>query len=525
MIQLKTQTREYWESDFTLKDGDFDQLYNHFLEVGSPQTTSEITRVIIAFRLAEERAELSRRLSGRIVYQPQAKYQVADALVFAALNYSYGEVVAERDGHNPELGEFKVITVEVNGKRRQFAAELKTSHVLNLGQADVQSLIETISADDIYARYGQIVEQRVVKSLQAREEFVFLGGEWLIKPLLADINIGHLHLAEAVLDMTAGGPLKTDEMIVHLDLDPGVNQRSQRFSLNYYLLHDERFDEVAPRGQVAWFLRRLEPEAVKTCAERLVYKPLVYDRALLAAPLLALERELSDEWSDLEVAVETTSVTFPVIYPHRLVGTLPLNSRLRKLLPIGRSPRQLLTFHDAQTGQALQVWVVEAFRYIYGLRDWFDANGIPVGAMLTVRATATPGEFELDYDRRRPQREDVRLATIEDNRIHFELDRRRVACGYDELMIVGTDYAAAVDGLWRRYQSQQRSLTSILVDLLPELARLSLQGAVHAKTLYSALNMVRRVPPGPMFAELIRHPAFQSVGDHYWRFDSKRWQQ
>lgn len=524
MIQLQTQTREYWEGDFTLRSGDIDQLNNHFLEVGRPQSTSDLAHVIVALRLAEERAELARRLAGRSVYQPQHSYAVGDMLVFPALNYAYGEVTDIRQGHNPEIEAFKVITVDLGGKRRQFATELTAPHPLNLGEADVQSLVENVTTEDVYSRYKAIIEGKLSKALRARDEFIFLGGQWLIKVLLADINIGHLHLAEAVLDMSGGGPLPTEEMIVHLDLDPGIDVVTQRFSLNYQLMRDDRFDEVAPRGRVAWFLRRLEPEAVRTCAERLAYKPIAYDRALLVAPLLLLERELSDEWSDLEAPLEATTVTFPLIYPHRLVGTLPLNSRLRKLLPLGRSPRQMLTFRDAQTGEAILVWVVEAFRYIYGLRDWFDANGISVGGILTVRISETAGEFEIDYDRRRPQREDVRLATVEDNRLHFELDRRRIACGYDDQLIVGTDFSAAVDGLWRRYQSQQRSLSSIMAELMPELARLSLQGAVHAKTLYSALNMVRRTPPGPMFAELVRHPAFQSVGDHYWRFDSKRWQ-
>jgi hypothetical protein len=30
------------------------------------------------------------------------------------------------------------------------------------------------------------------------------------------------------------------------------------------------------------------------------------------------------------------------------------------------------------------------------------------------------------------------------------------------------------------------------------------------------------VPPGPVFAELVKHPAFQPVGDHYWQFEAGR---
>jgi len=54
------------------------------------------------------------------------------------------------------------------------------------------------------------------------------------------------------------------------------------------------------------------------------------------------------------------------------------------------------------------------------------------------------------------------------------------------------------------------------------LASLNPQETVHTKTLYSAINMIRRVPPGPLFTELIKHPDFQPVGDHYWQYEPNR---
>jgi hypothetical protein len=63
----------------------------------------------------------------------------------------------------------------------------------------------------------------------------------------------------------------------------------------------------------------------------------------------------------------------------------------------------------------------------------------------------------------------------------------------------------------------------LLADLVPELAKLNPQGTVHTKTIYSAVNMLRRCPPGPILAELISRPAFVSVGGGYWRFDETRW--
>jgi hypothetical protein len=128
----------------------------------------------------------------------------------------------------------------------------------------------------------------------------------------------------------------------------------------------------------------------------------------------------------------------------------------------------------------------------------------------------------IDYDRRRAKKEWVRLATVADNQIDFELERRNVGCGYDDLLIVGTDYVAALDALARRFEANQRSLGSLLTGFFPKLAKLNPQETVHTKTLYSAINMVRRMPPGPLFAELIKNPAFQPVGDHYWQYDSSR---
>jgi hypothetical protein len=114
------------------------------------------------------------------------------------------------------------------------------------------------------------------------------------------------------------------------------------------------------------------------------------------------------------------------------------------------------------------------------------------------------------------------LATVTDNRIQFELKRRSIGCGYDDLLIVGSDVVAAIDALWRRAESRERTVASLLIELFPALAPLTPQETVHAKTLYSAMNMLRRMPPGPIFAELVSNPAFQNVGDHYWIYDPSR---
>jgi hypothetical protein len=54
---------------------------------------------------------------------------------------------------------------------------------------------------------------------------------------------------------------------------------------------------------------------------------------------------------------------------------------------------------------------------------------------------------------------------------------------------------------------------------MPELVKLSPQGTVHAKTIYSAVNVLRRTPPGPVFAQLSTEACFVSMGGGYWTFD------
>ena len=522
MNHSESQSLEYWVSDLIITGKDVEQIYNHFLEVEKPQTAGQISDVIFNYRITEERNRIKQLLSGRTLYQPRNGYEAGDKLVFPALRFASGEVQSIREGYDPRYGRYDVLSVEINSKTREFAANLTGDHVLNVDNGDGYDPFEDVDLEDIKARYGASVTKVVRDALSEKDEFVPLEGKWFVKDLMADVTIGHLHLAEAVLDMHEGGPLPTEEIIVHLDLDPGLDDEVRRFSLNYALSEDSRFDEIGAPGKISWFLRKAEPDAVHVVPERLRYTPMAFDRAQLSPQLLLLEHELDDEWSDLETPQSAQPTILALTYPHRRAGTLPLSARNRPLFPTGLSPRQRVVLVDEQSDEEIDAWVVREHRYIYGLSQWYADNTIPVGGFITLKPGSEPGRVLIDYDRRRPKREWVRLATVEANQLKFELERRSVGCGYDDLLIVGTDYVGAVDSLARRLASDNRTLASIMIGMFPSLAKLNPQGTVHTKTLYSAVNMIRRVPPGPLFTELIKHPALQPVGDHYWQYDPSR---
>jgi hypothetical protein len=520
----QTQTAPYWGADFELTDSDIEHIYNYFLEKEQPQTTADIVRSVMAHRIAEEVNAVKKQLSGRSVYQPGNTYKVGDALVFPMLKFASGKVTAVRDGYNPQDGQFKAITVDINGTPREFASQLTTDHILNATSSEDLTEQADSDIDTVYAQYGAGIAAKIEKSLTKNPEFIHLDHLWFVKSLMAEINVGHFHLTEAVLEMYEGGPLKTEEILPHLDMDASADASVQAFSLNHQLLQDERFDQIAPAGEFSWFLKRMEPQELQNPPARLQYNSIPYDRALLSPQLLLLERELDDEWSDLEASSIPYPTVFTLIYPHRLVGVIPLTSRIRPLFPAGNMPRQRVVLVDDETEEEVVGWVSFNGRFVWGLKEWYEKHTIPVGGFIHLKPGPKPGIVSLGFDRRRGQKEWVRLATAVDNRIQFELKRRSVGCGFDDLMIVGTDTIAAIDALWKRAETNQRSVASLLAEIFPPLADLNPQGTVHAKTLYSAINMLKRVTPGAMFAELVRHPAFQPVGDHYWKFVQNRWQ-
>ncbi len=523
MTQTQVQTAAYWGSGFTLSDSDLEHILNHFLETGKPQTAGALARLIIAKRVRQQAADLKRLMTDRTVYQPQKSYEVGDQLVFPAQKLAHGTVTAIRPGFNPEYGAFNVIAVEMKGKSREFAADFTISHPLNATEPDElpEKMAEDIEA--LSTLYADQVATKITAMLEEREETIRWDDVWFLESLLAEVNIGHLHLTEAILEISEGGPLTTAEILPQLELDPGVDEEVQTFSLNQALIEDDRFENVSPTGSVVWYLKRMEPEAVRMTPERLVYEPIPYDRALLTPEHRALEQELADEWSDLPAQGETQPVVLSLTYPHRWAGTLPLSASTRALFPDLGSRRYRVTLVDDDTQAELPAWVVPDGRYIDGLEAWYKDNAIPVGGFIHLKPGPEPGVIMLGYDRRRAQREWVRLGSIRDNQLQFELERRSIPCGYDDLLIVGTDVVTAVDAHWRRAESSGRSIASLLAEIFPSLASLTPQNTVHMKTLYSAMNMLKRLPPGPLFAELVRHPAFVSVGDQYWQFNSDLW--
>jgi hypothetical protein len=304
-----------------------------------------------------------------------------------------------------------------------------------------------------------------------------------------------------------------------LDLPSEVSRQLQEFSLESALLQDRRFDEVGPAGYALWYLRAMEPRQVLETPAALRYVPHSYSRELLDPVALALEAQVDDEWSESPASdVSAAAATVVLSYPHWRAGTLPLAPRVAGLFPTSRiTDRIRFTFVDAETGAEFPGWVVRSGRYVFGLADWYASHDVGVGSYVDLARGAEPGVISVQVRRiRSKRREWLRTVTAEEGRLVFEVTRVPVSCEFDELATVAVLDPAAVDALSDAYR--RAPLEQLLEMIFSGLAGLSLQRAVHAATLYSVVNLLRRVPPAPLLATLVTSQQYTSLGDNYWAY-------
>ncbi len=517
MVSDPLISTDYW-TDLQITQQDVEFLHNHLFELETPLTARELVAVLVNERIRAERlATQQRRQAGGKTYFPKDSYEPGDELIFPALNWKHGTVTSIRPGTNPEIGLFDVLTVDLeNGAERLFAANLP-EHVLNDESAMPEE--EGSDAEAVLQQHGQALERKIEEAFRDGDEIVRIAGRWFPRALLIDVNVGHLNLAEAVLDMAGGEPLSTPALLNDVALPDGINAKLAEFSLNYALQEDERFDEVGPAGEVLWCLRRLEPEEVREVPLHLRYHPIEYDRAALTSEMLNLIAQLDDELSVVEPdsVTDVKEVTVSLIYPHLRAGTLPLSTRVRSLFPTAyESPRVRFTLVDGRTKQRMPGWVVREHGYVYGLREWYKANELMPGSLIRIRRGDRPGEVVIEAKTYRSTKDWVRTVIVgADGGMVFALLKQPISAEFNDRMAFAIPSMDAVDQLW--LQDRKRPFEKLVADMIREMSKLTPQGHVHAQELYSAVNIAQRVPPEPLLALLASSDNFTHVGDLHFR--------
>ncbi len=520
-----TLKNDYWETT-AIQEEDIEGLYHHLLEIETPLSVDDLVKVFIEQKLAREQEEAERKASeGGTPYLPKNLYEVGEKIVFSQQDWQTGEVTNIRDSRSYLENEFKVVEVTFeDGSKREYAAGLE-DHKLNIPvQADENDPMLNLTA--VYEEYGETLGDRLKQALDDNDDFVYIAGRWFPQALLVDVNVGNLNLAEALLDMAEGGPLHTSEILGQVELPEGDNKNLAEFSLDLAMQEDDRFDEVGSAGEVAWFLKRMEPEGVQKKPLYLRYQPIDYSPEDLSEEMLELEAQIDDELSPVRIEANHREKEQQVtlIFPHWRSGTLPLTSKVAHLLPTAyESPRVRFMLVDEETGKKFPGWVVRLEKYVYGLKEWYQEKGLMPGGKVFLKKGKQPGEVLINTQPHRSAKEWVRTALIgADGGVVYAMLKQPVSTSYDDWMMIAMPQdTIALDQAWQEREKKPRPFEQVVVDSLRELAKLNPQSHVHVAELYSAVNVVYRCPPGPIMSLLSSRPWFNHVGDLHYRYDDE----
>ena len=284
----------YW-TEFKVESSDIEFIYNLLMEKAEPLPSAVLLKELITHRIEENKQSFQQQAKDRgSIYLPREQYAKGDHLVFPALEMQSGKVTALRDGFNPEYENLKVIEVKMgSGETRSFASNL-ADHALNSAM-EIRADDPNLNADSVLAMHGDLLKTRLSEALKLHEDLAKIAGSWFPRSLLVDISVGHLNLAEAVLEEANGGPVAIGELMKQIELKADVDEKLLEFSFDMALQEDRRFDEVGPAGETLWFLHDMEPDDVKEIPAFLKYAPKEYSREGVQQYLEMFEGNLYDE--------------------------------------------------------------------------------------------------------------------------------------------------------------------------------------------------------------------------------------
>jgi hypothetical protein len=514
-----TLSPDYWQT-FSLGKKDLEFISTVLFENETPLTEAELVPILIDERIREEGESLVRQQkSGGRIYLPGERYATGDRLVFPAMDWKKGIVTGVRPGINPGMSVFDVVSVDFEDETsHQFAAGLE-DHKLNR-PVEVSADDQLLNPVNVLKAHGQELEHKLTAALTNDKALVQVAGRWFPRALLVDVNVGHLNLAEAVLDEAGGKPLPTKALLEQVELPANVNPKLIEFSMNYALAQDGRFDEVGPAGEVLWFLKRLEPEDVRQIPPQLRYVQIPYDRSLMSREMLTLESELDDELAEVESpAGDVNEVVISLSYPHWRAGTLPVSARVRRLFPTAYyTSRVRFTLVDGQSHEEIPAWVVRQHGYVVGLHKFYQKYGLMPGSQIAVSKGKKAGQVIVSARIRRPMRDWVRTVLVgSDGGIVFAMLKQNITADFNERMVIAVPDIAGVDEASSQIAAQRLPFEQLVSGMMRELVKMNVQGHVHAQELYSALNIVRRCPPGPLLTHLVSQANYKHVGDLHFR--------
>jgi len=522
--KLQTQTEEFWRSEYQVSEADIDLVTSQILENGRPMKMGALASAVILRRYQREREAAALHAKSGDVYQPLGSYQVGQRLLFTEYEFTTGRVAALRPGHNPKYGAFNVIQVQFDADLpdTEFVCDFPYPHPLNrpaeelLGRSD-----DSLSETDLVSAYSGLVIPKIEAVLNGNSDFVIFDEMWFLRELLPDMHVGFLNLAEALIDQ-GGHPLAAREILADLDLQLTASPEAQLFTLNLALGRDERFVNVSLDENPVWFLRALMPAAV-------FIRPAVLEPVMrttggeyIGSTLLEQIEEIGDELDNvLNVRSQNGDVHIELPFPHLVSGTLPASKAVLDLFPATQAKYVPVTLLENRANTLVNAWLCPAEGYICGLSDWYKKTGICVGAVITLTKADAPLTLGLSVTPIRGKKPEwICSATVNEGVLVLRNQRTSLEVKADRNMVIDIPDPQVIIAQMVETEATGTPLSTIVYHVFEELAKQSSKGGlVHAKSVYSAVNLVRRCGAVPVFSELTRRACFDPVGGGDWALD------
>lgn len=515
-----TINEDFWFS-YTLTEQELEDIYNFLLETETPLDKFEITKFIIGKAIISQEEKLKAQQSALgTSYLPEKQYSKGDVLVFPARSNEVGEVQTVRTGFNPDYVDLQVIDVAFkSGASVSFAANLK-DHKLNHPVPPIKN--DLLDPNYVFEKFGAHLVESVAESCATSNDLVCIARHYFPRALLFDISIGHLNLCEAVLEMANGGPLSTKELIEQIELPTSNNEYLTEFSLNYALEKDGRFDEVGPSGVTLWFLKRLEPLEVQKPPMTLVFSGNLPESPDDLEGLSELNRLIFDELEDDVIdPTQADEITICLSYPHWRAGTLPLTNRVKGIFPTAyETPRVKFDFCDGNNQEKFSGWVVRPNKYVFGLREWYEQQGVIPGSNIKIRRGKESGEVIVQTQKSKNSRDWIKTVLVgTDGGIVFALLKQMISCTFDDRMAIMIPDVNAIDSIWTNSSRARQPVEKVVQTVMREMGKLNPQNQIHAQELYAALNVVRRVSTSQILSILYSQPWANHLGDLYFKLE------
>ena len=513
-------------SAITIDDNDMDLIYNRLLETEIPMTPLQLAENLISSRISHYKKTNSEgSKNDNKYYRPGKTYSEGDEIEFPLDNGAVGIVESVRPGVNPVLGDFSVITVEMeDGSRKDFAAGLQ-SHKLN--DYDYDNPDPTLLDEKfVFKKYGRMIGKKIAAVLFANDDLVRIGSFWFPQALLTEINPGYLNLAEAVLEMEEGRPLTTEEILEQIDYPTDSNSELTVFSFNYAMQQDERFAEVGPAWTILWTLKEMQPEDVRKVPMTLKFGAMLADVDLTALPEDLPFNYIQDELEEDQLVepVETAdSVNVCISYPHWKAGTVPLIGSLQSIFPTANETDNVIfTFHDQKTGESFPGWVIISKNYVCGLKQWYRTKGIIPGSIFRVSRTSDPAVIDVSLIPPRATKDWIRSFTLDaKNHFSFVTNQHKITTDFDDRLVIYVENMPQLDVFWEANNRKESNLTHQLELVLRELAKDNPQGILNFHEIYAGINMLRRVPPRMLYAILLQEGSVKQIDTMYFKLIDK----